>query len=89
MQAFQRDLSRFEKLNAQVLGVSSDSLETHRKFSQEYDITFPLIADDGTLKNLYGSRRITYVIDQSQIIRSIQIGVPDNDKLLEALEKLP
>ncbi len=88
MQAFQRDLTRFEKLSAQVLGVSSDSLETHRKFSKEYDITFPLIADEGTLKKLYGSRRITYVIDPQGTIRFIQKGVPDNEKLLESLRAL-
>lgn len=88
MQAFQRDLSRFEKHNAQVLGVSGDSLETHREFSRKYDLNFPLIADDGSLKSLYGNRRVTYIIDRQGIIRFVQDGVPDNKKLLAELAKL-
>ena len=88
MQAFQRDLSRFEELSAQVLGVSSDSMETHQKFSRKYDLTFPLISDDGSLKELYGQRRITYVIDRQGTIRFIQRGVPENEELLEELMKL-
>ncbi len=88
MQAFQRDLSRFEELSAQVLGVSSDSLETHYKFSRKYDLSFPLIADDGRLKELYGQRRITYIIDRQGTLRFIQKGVPENEELLEELMKL-
>jgi peroxiredoxin Q/BCP len=88
MQAFQRDLPRFEKLNAQVLGISGDDLQTHREFSEKFDISFPLIADDGALKDDYGKERITYIIDQSGIIRFIQEGVPDNEVLLKELKKL-
>ncbi len=88
MQAFQNDISRFEKLNAQVLGVSSDSLETHREFSKSLNLGFPLIADDGSIRKLYGGGRITFVIDQSGIVRYIHKGMPDNGKLLEVLEDL-
>ncbi len=88
MQAFQRDLQRFEKLNAQVLGVSGDSLETHKKFSVKYDLSFPLIADDGTLRKLYGTGRVTYIIDQTGTVRFVQKGIPDNQQLLHELEKI-
>ena len=88
MQAFQRDLPRFEKLNAQVLGISTDDLQTHKKFSDQYHLTFPLIADDGSIKEEYGKDRLTYIIDQSGIIRFIQQGVPDNEELLKELKKL-
>ncbi len=88
MQAFQRDLAQFEKLNAQVLGISSDSLETHQKFADKYQISFPLIADDGSLKNLYSNRRNTYIIDRQGIIRFIQSGIPDNQELLKQLAQL-
>ena len=88
MQAFQRDLLRFEKLNAQVLGVSGDSLETHRRFSEKYDLSFPLIADDGRLRKLYGSGRVTYIIDQTGTVAYVAKGMPDNAELLAELEKL-
>ncbi len=89
MQAFQRDLEKFEKLDAQVLAVSSDSIETHIKFSKEYNFKFPLLSDENkTIKKLYGTERITYLIDKKGIIRYIQKGIPNNDDFLRALEKL-
>ena len=46
MQAFQRDLDKFEKLNAQVLGVSPDSIATHEEFSTKNGLQYPLVADE-------------------------------------------
>ena len=88
MQAFQNDFDRFEKLNAQVLGVSADSLETHREFAKSLNLKFPLIADNGEVRKLYGGGRITYVIDQAGLIRYIHKGMPDNGRLLEVLGNL-
>ncbi|MDT8419453.1 MAG: redoxin domain-containing protein [Desulfuromonadales bacterium] len=90
MQAFQRDLPRFAKLNAQVLGISGDSLDTHREFSELNRITYPLISDQkGEIRRLFGSGRITYIVDREGFIRFIQKGVPDNEVLLKELAKLP
>lgn len=89
MQAFQRDLKEFESLNAQVLGVSVDSLKTHGKFAKENGISFPLIADeDGKIAKLYPGGRVTYIIDREGVVRFVQKGVPDNDVLLRELKKL-
>jgi peroxiredoxin Q/BCP len=89
MQSFQRDLGKFDRLDAQILGVSSDSMETHMKFAKEYDITFPLISDsEKQIKNVYGSSRITYLIDKKGIVRFIQKGVPENKDFLRELKKL-
>ena len=88
MQAFQSDIKRFEKLNAQVLGVSSDTLETHRDFVEKLGLAFPLIADDGTIRKFYGGGRITYLIDQSGIIRYVHKGMPDNEELLREIGNL-
>jgi peroxiredoxin Q/BCP len=89
MQAFQSDLARFAELNAQVLGVSSDSLDTHREFAAKLGLSFPLVADDGTLRKLYGGGRITYLIDRSGVIRYVHKGMPDNAELIKALGSLP
>lgn len=89
MQAFQRDLKRFEKLNAQVLGISGDDLETHRHFAEKYGITFPLVDDtDGAIRRLYGGGRVTYIVDRDGTVRYVQKGIPDNNQLLAELEKL-
>jgi len=88
MQAFQKDLPRFEKLNAQVLGVSTDSLATHEEFSSKHGLTFPLIADEGgELQKLYAPGRVTFIIDQTGTVRFVQKGVPVNEALLEELSK--
>ena len=89
MQAFQRDLSRFEGLNAQVLGVSPDSPATHDEFRAKYGITFPLISDEkGAVQKEYAPGRVTFIIDKAGVVRFIQKGVPDNELLLRELEKL-
>jgi peroxiredoxin Q/BCP len=89
LQAFQKDIKRFEDLNTQVLGVSYDSIETHKKFAQEYGITFPLIADEKkAVRIMYGKGRITFLIDKKGIIRYIQEGVPKNRKFIKQIKKL-
>jgi len=88
MKAFQNDLERFEKLGARVLGVSGDSLETHKDFVTKLGLNFSLLVDDGTIRKLYGSGRITYLIDSSGFIRYVHKGMPDNDKLIQEIGKL-
>jgi peroxiredoxin Q/BCP len=89
MKAFQEDLSKFESLNAQVLGVSPDDVETHKRFSMELGLQFPLIADtDQKIRQLYKPGRVTFIIDQDGVIRFIQEGMPRNKTLLEEVNKL-
>lgn len=75
-----RDASpAFEKLDAVVLGVSADSVESHRKFRDKYGLTFPLLADEDHRvseaygvwkeKSMYGRKfmgieRSTFLIDE-------------------------
>jgi len=89
MNAFQKDLEQFEKLNAQVIGISPDSLETHKKFAEKYHFQFPLIADENNMvRKLYDTGRITYLIDTKGVIRFIQKGVPENKDFLKKLKEL-
>ena len=88
MNAFQNDIKRFEKLNAQVLGISADSLETHEAFAKELGLTFPLVVDEGNIRAIYGSGRITHLIDQQGIVRYVHKGMPDNERLLQEIENL-
>ncbi|GIW66582.1 MAG: peroxiredoxin [Candidatus Parcubacteria bacterium] len=36
----------FEKLNIAILGISNDTVESHKKFAQKYKLPFTLLADD-------------------------------------------
>lgn len=88
MTAFQNDIARFAKLNTQVLGISADSLETHRDFAKALGLRFPLVVDDGTIRKSYGSGRITHLVDRQGIVRYVHKGMPENDVLLKEIEKL-
>lgn len=39
--------SFFKDFNAVVLGISGDSVSSHKKFEQKYNLPFPLLADEG------------------------------------------
>jgi thioredoxin-dependent peroxiredoxin len=76
--AFRDRKSELARLGAKVLGVSTDTLESHGKFRDKFELNFPLLADvDHTVaekygawreKNLYGKKsmgiqRSTFLID--------------------------
>ncbi len=82
-----RDASqRLRKLNAVVLGVSKDSLESHCKFIDKHGLNFDLLSDvDGKViekygafgeKNMYGKKimgiiRTTVLIDEAGVVQKI------------------
>lgn len=45
--SFRDSLPKFDTLDAVVLGVSSDSLESHAKFIDKYSLNFTLLSDEG------------------------------------------
>ncbi len=67
---------------AQVLGVSTDTLETQKKFAESLKTPFPLLADaDGTVAKAYGvwndagyASRVTFVIDADGKVRAVFEG---------------
>jgi alkyl hydroperoxide reductase subunit AhpC len=103
MAAFEGDIARFKAANAQVLGVSVDSVYSHRAFAKELgDLSFPLLADfhpKGEVARAYGvwnedhgiSRRSVFIIDRAGILRWSKLyerGIPDNEELLAVLAGL-
>lgn len=68
-----------------VVGISNDSVTSHQKFVDKYQLPFPLIADtDGAITEAYGTarmlwfpRRTTFVIDEKgdieKIIKSVRV----------------
>ena len=53
--AFRDLMPDFSKIDAQVIGVSKDSVAKHDKFKAKYDLNFPLASDeDGKVCEAYG-----------------------------------
>jgi thioredoxin-dependent peroxiredoxin len=77
LHTYTNDLARFDELGAQVLGISSQSVESHLAFAAKAGIGFPLLADPdkevaaayGTLGPLGFPRRSVFVIDGDGVIR--------------------
>ncbi|AFY70556.1 alkyl hydroperoxide reductase/ Thiol specific antioxidant/ Mal allergen [Thalassoporum mexicanum PCC 7367] len=94
-QRFQRDLPKFIDRNAQVLGISIDSVGTHAEFCDAEGLKFPLLADqDGAISQAYGawysymSLRQTYIIDPDGILREIYTKVSPSVHSKKVLAKL-
>ena len=52
---FRDNIFAFKKINAQILGVSLDDVESHLKFAENHDLPFPLLADsEGEAAEAYG-----------------------------------
>jgi thioredoxin-dependent peroxiredoxin len=82
-----RDLrSMFHDHGAEILGVSTDTVKSHKKFQQKFHLTFPLLADvDHAVADQYGVwqlrkfmgreymgiARTTFVIDKSGTIKAV------------------
>ena len=89
MKAFQAELKAFERLNTQVLGVSPDDVETHKRFAASLQLTFPLASDPGgKIRSQYGSGRIAFFIDTQGVVRLVVEGMPDNQKVLADIERI-
>jgi peroxiredoxin Q/BCP len=99
--AFRDDHEEFGKLDAEVVGVSSDSADSHRSFASKHDLPFTLLSDEGgKVRTLYGvpstlglfPGRVTYVIDEEGVVRHVfssQIGVEKHvQEALDALQAI-
>ena len=78
--AFRDSYEQFMTAGADVIGVSSDDPESHRAFSRQHKLSFPLISDaGGSLRKAFAvprsmglfPGRVTYVIDQAGVVRHI------------------
>ncbi len=68
-------------MGAEVIGISADSVESHKKFAEKYHLSFALLSDtDNQVRKQFGvptdmfgliPGRVTYIIDKSGIIRHI------------------
>jgi peroxiredoxin Q/BCP len=77
LDAYNNDLSEFEALDAQVLGISAQGIDSHERFAGKQGYRFPLLADtDKAVAGLYGTlgplgfpRRSVFIVDAGGVIR--------------------
>ncbi len=94
--SFRDNIARFRELGAEILGVSVDDVESHKKFEEKYSLNFTLLADpDKHVTELYGvkawhgmAKRVTFVIDKEGVIKKIFPEVNVNQHSEEVLEVL-
>ncbi|OEH86906.1 alkyl hydroperoxide reductase [Desulfuribacillus stibiiarsenatis] len=103
MPSYEKEISRFEGLNTQVLGISVDSVPSHEAWQKSLGgISFPLGSDfypHGAIAQKYGvlreegiSERALFIIDKDGIVQYIDVHPieqqPDNEEIFKVLEKL-
>lgn len=92
----------FNETDAMIIGISGQSIESHKKFSEKYHLSYTLLSDRGNkIRTLFGvptnffgmlPGRVTYVVDKSGkvvLIFESQLDVKKHvDEALSILKKL-
>lgn len=101
--AFAAAYSEFEKKNAVVIGISKDSVSSHEKFAEKYNLPFMLLSDSDLQaiqaygvwqeKKLYGKTsmgvvRTTFIIDEQGKIMKVMSKVKPDTNAAEVLDLL-
>ena len=101
--AFAQNHSNFEDKNVVVIGISKDSVASHLKFAEKYELPFVLLSDPELQaiqaygvwqeKKLYGKVsmgvvRSTYLIDEQGVIEKVMPKVKPDTNAAEILAYL-
>ena len=101
--AFRDGIDEIKSRGAVVMGVSADSVDSHKKFKNKFDLNFPLLADSDKKmvegygvwkeKSMYGKKymgieRTTFIIDENGKIAHIFPKVKVDQHYDEVLEAL-
>lgn len=99
--SFRDAFSEFKKRGIEVLGVSTDSEASHKKFTAKYKLPFTLLADtDHSIADAYGVygekkfmgrtymgvKRVTFLIDEKGKIKKVFEKVKPEDHAQEVLD---
>jgi thioredoxin-dependent peroxiredoxin len=97
-QRFQRDIAAYKARNAQVIGISADSVESHAEFCDAEGLEFPLLSDPkGAVSKAYGSwlgamsLRHTYIVGPDGTMQARFLGVQPvihSQEVLATLDEL-
>jgi thioredoxin-dependent peroxiredoxin len=99
--AFRDSYEVFTDAGADVIGISSDSVDKHASFADHHKLPFTLLSDKGgSVRKSYGvpatigllPGRVTYVIDRDGVVRNIfnsQLNISGHiNQALETVKKL-
>ncbi len=81
---------KFKKLKAKVFGISADSVKSHKKFAEKYDLPFTLLSDpDKKVLKMYGAlgEKSMYGKKYIGILRTSYLIAP-NGKIAKVYEKV-
>ena len=100
---FRDEFPKFRKIKAEIIGVSADSVESHKKFADKYKLPFNLLSDEKKEvlekygvwqeKSMYGKKymgivRTTFVIGSDGKIKKIFPKVKVDNHNKEVMEAL-
>lgn len=101
LNTYNDEFAQFEQLDAHVLGISAQGVDSHEKFSGKHGFKFPLLADtDKKVAGLYGTlgpigfpRRSVFIIDGQGVVRYAHRAIAGLtyrpvSELVEVLQKL-
>ena len=77
LNSYNDELAQFEAVDATVLGISAQSVDSHDKFAGKHGFKFPLLADtDKVVAGAYGTRgplgfprRSVFIVDGAGVVR--------------------
>ncbi len=91
--SFRDAYEEFKDAGCEVIGVSSDSVESHKQFAAKNRLTFTLLSDEGAkLRKTFGvprtffgiiAGRVTYIIDKKGIVRHIHNSLSNPESHIE------
>jgi peroxiredoxin Q/BCP len=79
-EAFRNKYEAFKEMGAEVVGISSQSVESHKAFSNHHALPFIMLSDvEGSVRKLYGVSatlgvvpgRVTFVIDKEGVVKYV------------------
>ncbi len=79
-EAFRNNYNEFKELGAEVMGISSQSVESHKAFATHHSLPYLLLSDtDNAVRKLYGVSstqeavlgRVIFVIDKEGIVKCV------------------
>jgi thioredoxin-dependent peroxiredoxin len=93
-------IESFRDLGVEVIGISADDAESHRRFREKHQLPFVLLSDPELevaeqygCKGLIGMKRGVFLLDEEQIIRyrhveTVAVFRRRREELIEAIEQL-
>jgi peroxiredoxin Q/BCP len=100
--SYRDNAEAFAALDATVVGISSQSVDSHESFTAEHGLNVPLLADeDGEVAKAYGAhtpvvgtKRVAIIVDERGVVRYrhdhlLGLDFQSVDDIREALESVP